>query len=413
MSYYAYDENDIAKSLKKAMAQGASYDEVKHLLTARNRKIDAGGEGMAQYKNDDLTQDAEAYLANKAAKPKLDVSSLQAAREQVAAQNLRDANNQHRSVYQGSVQRIEEDARKAEKAAAADYRKSELADSERLATLGLGRGKGAPTSGYGESMRTAAMLHYQNNLDAVRSAENEKKADAYAQYTKNLHESRQSYNAERDQIAKDSADTAVKQFNADREYTLEEGKHNTAANQWNQAFDAGQTEKKAQSSFDNAMALFEKTGEVSTEEMARALGLPVGTRADSFTLMLQTFKETGEVTTKEMSDVLGLPIGTKTSARIAFEAQDALDWAELEQSQQWHEDDENYRQQVLAQKKTTTGRSSSSAADKNFNNMFNLFKAVGEVTTEEMSDVLGLPVGTQYWEYTQKQQRLEFELGTF
>lgn len=419
MSYYVYDENDIAKTLKKAMAQGANYDEVKRLLTARNRKIEAGGAGMAQYKNDELTRDAEQYLADKAAKPRLDVTSLQTAREQVAAENLRDANKQHRAVYQSGVQRIDADARQEEKTAAADYRKSMLADNERLAALGLGRGHGKPTSGYGESMRTAAMLDYQNRLGAVRSAESEKKADAYAQYVKNLHESRQSYNAERGQIAKDSADTAVKQFNADRDYILEEGKHNTAVNQWNQSFDAEQAQlnkvnadKSAQADFDNAMSLFEKTGEVATEAMAKALGLPMGTKANGFSLMLQAFKETGEVTTEEMAAVLGLPLGTKTSARIASENQTGLDLAKLEQAQQWHEDDERYRQQVLSRSAASRASSGSSAKEK-FNNMFNLFKAVGKVSTKEMSDVLGLPMGTEYWQYAHSQQEINFETGVY
>ena len=118
------------------------------------------------------------------------------------------------------------------------------------------------------------------------------------------------------------------------------------------------------------------------------------------------------VSTQEMADVLGLPIGTKTNERTEFEKQHELNWAEFNQAQQWHDDDEAYRASVLAQRKPVYVTKSTSSTQ-NFNNTFNLFKAVGEVVTEDMANALGLPMGTQYWQYSQAQQELDFETGAF
>ena len=61
MNYYNYDKNDIAKSIKQAMDNYEKPEVVAFLLGERNKKIDEN-EGLEQYKNDEITRSANAYI---------------------------------------------------------------------------------------------------------------------------------------------------------------------------------------------------------------------------------------------------------------------------------------------------------------------------------------------------------------
>lgn len=400
MSYY-YDDKDIAATLKRAIAQGASYDEVDRLLNARNRKIDAGGAALAQYKNDDLTREAEAYLASRREHPGVDLEKFQAAREQAAADNLRSAGQSHFRNYSMGVKAAETDAQQREKELYNAYRRDAIGKEELLANGGLGRGAAAPSSGYGESARTATYLGYQNALAQVREQESRQKADLFAQYMDAMDESQRTYGDKRDAIAKDYADKHIDQLNADREYLLRESEHDVSVNQFNQTFDA------------------------SRKDAADARTAAEAARADDaaqakFDNAMQTFKETGRVTTQAEADILGLPVGTKTMARDAFEDDSTHMWSTYVRDLEWHAEEMAYKNRALNVKSSSGGGGSSKVSNQVFENNYELFKAVGEVVTEEMSEVLGLPVGTQYWQYVEsvaegdrKQQEIDFETARY
>ncbi len=401
MSYY-YDEKDIAATLKRAIAQGASYDEVDRLLTARNRKIDAGGEATAQYRNDDLTREAETYLASRREHPSVDLEKFQAAREQAAADNLRSAQQTHSRNYNRGVKTAEADAQQREKELYSDYRRSAIGKEEALAASGLGRGAAAPSSGYGESARTATYLGYQNALAQVREQESKQKADLYAQYMDAMDESQRTYGDKRDEIAKDYANKSIDQQNADREYLLKESEHNSGVNQFNQKFDESVSQWNQEFDASRADAEAERADDAAQAE---------------FDHVMQTFKETGRVDTQAQADILGLPIGTKTMARDTFEDESSHMWSTYTRDAEWHAEEMAYKNRAL---NTRSSGGSSKVSNQTFENNYELFKAVGEVVTEDMSDVLGLPVGTQYWQYVESmsageraQKRLEFDTATY
>lgn len=390
MSYY-YDEKDIAATLKRAIAQGASYDEVDRLLKARNRKIDAGGAATAQYKNDDVTREAEAYLESRRTHPSVDLEKFKAAREQTAAENLRAAGQMHYRNYSAGLQAAQADTKQKEKALYNDYRRTAIGQEEALATAGLGRGQAAPSSGYGESARTATFLGYQNALAQARAQESDRKAELFTQYKNEMDESQRAYGDTMDAIAKDYADKSVQQQNADREYLLKESEHNAQVHQFNQEFDASREDGTYTRETDAAQVRFNEA--------------------------MQTFKEMGIITTQAQADILGLPVGTKTMARDKYENDSALAWSDYTREAEWHAEEMAYKNRALSIK-TSSGQTK--VSNQQFENNYDLFKAVGKVVTKEMSAVLGLPIGTEYWQYVEsvnesdmKKQQIEFETGNY
>ncbi len=391
MSYY-YDEKDIASTLKRAIAQGAPREDVQRLLTARNRKIDAGGAEMAQYKNDVLTQEANTYLASKATQPNVDLDSFKAAREQVAVENLRAAEARHKRNYDSGIRVLDVDADNTQRALYSAYRKSGLADEELLAAAGLGKGTGKASSGYGESARTATFLGYQNALADAQQQTQRQKDDLYGRYLDAMNASRSDYNNKRDAIEADYADKTISQYNADRTYELNKSAQEREANQWNQTFDAQREDRAA--------------------DEARAA------REAAYASALHAFEQTGEITTQAQADILGLPLGTKSVERQAYEAENAFREKSYTREQEWHAEEMALKNRELNMRKSSGG--SSQASNKAFENAFNLFKAVGQVITPEMAEVLGIPLGTMYWQYVngvntdnRAQQRADFETGVY
>ena len=403
---YSYKQENIADTLIRAMEQGASYDEVDYLLKQRNRKIENGGEAMAQYKNDDLTKDAQAYLERKITKPRLDLDAFRAAREETAAENLRLADKRSLHDYQSGINAIDRDAQKKRETLYADYRRDTLVGDEALAANGLGKAHGKPSSGYGETAKTAMYLGYQNALGQIDEKADEQKADLYADYQDRRDADRQTYAAARDAIAKETAQQSIDQFNDDREFLLDESKHNVENNHWNQEFDYAQKEDAAKRAHDKEMFALESAE--NREEAVREA------QAKRFDNALNAFKATGVINTQEMADALGLPMGTKTLSREDFENQSTYMWSEYNRDLEWHEEEMRAKEAAAAKKAASSGGSKG----KDFDDYYNLFKAVGEVITKEMANALGLPMGTKYWQYVESQKESDrkdketkFEIG--
>ncbi len=391
MSYY-YDEKDIAATLKRAIAQGASYEDVERLLKARNRKIDAGGAEMAQYKNDELTQQANDYLANRKTKSTVNLDRFKSAREQVAVENLRAAEEQHKRNYEGGIRSVNADAEDTQRALLGAYRHSTLADEELLAAIGLGKGNGMPASGYAESTRMETFLEYQNALANARKQTQKQKDELYARYLDAMDQSRSDYNNKKDTIEADYANKTVEQFNADRTYQLNKSAQERQANQWNQTFDAERADRAA----DEAKAEKEAV----------------------YASALQAFKQTGEITTQAQADILGLPIGTKTVERLGYEAENAFREKTYSREEEWHAQEMALKNRELNIRQSSASATKSS--NKEFENAFELFKAVGQVITPQMEQALGIPMGTTYWQYVRQaqennraQQRADFDMGIY
>ena len=137
-------------------------------------------------------------------------------------------------------------------------------------------------------------------------------------------------------------------------------------------------------------------------------------QAKRFDNALNAFKATGVINTQEMADALGLPMGTKTLSREDFENQSTYMWSEYNRDLEWHEEEMRAKEAAAAKKAASSGGSKG----KDFDDYYNLFKAVGEVITKEMANALGLPMGTKYWQYVESQKESDrkdketkFEIG--
>ncbi len=95
------------------------------------------------------------------------------------------------------------------------------------------------------------------------------------------------------------------------------------------------------------------------------------TRTEDYSNALDLFKMTGIVQNEEQAQILGVPVGTTT----AQEEQRAFE-------------------NVLAKKEFENEQ-----ARDLFEHAYELFKAAGSVVSEQMAQILGIPVGTKYWEY--------------
>lgn len=92
---------------------------------------------------------------------------------------------------------------------------------------------------------------------------------------------------------------------------------------------------------------------------------------------MSTFEMTGVITTSEQSRVLGLPIGTKSEFMENLTYQKTMNSAQIANEAQQSEFDRNYT----------------------------MFRDVGSVITSEQARVLGVPVGTKYWQYVESMIR--------
>lgn len=94
-------------------------------------------------------------------------------------------------------------------------------------------------------------------------------------------------------------------------------------------------------------------------------------KAEDYSNALDLFKMTGIVQNEEQAQILGVPVGIAT----AQEEQRAFE-------------------NILAQKEFENEQ-----ARDLFERAYELFKAAGSVVSEQMAQILGIPVGTKYWEY--------------
>ena len=375
MSYYNYDEKDIASTLKKAMAQGAGYNEVKMLSDARKRKIQTSGGEFAKYNNDYLTQQADAYLASKnPMNYKTNVDHLYSAREKQAADSLRLANKKSKSEYKRGINEVASQYDAARKSLESAYKRNSLINEEQLASNGLGRGGAKnPSSGYGESSRVGMLANYQTNMMnmyANQAADNYKLLE---NYQTQLDNNKKEYNSEISSIYKDKTDDTISQIDKDRNYALNSSKADRDYNLKNQEFD---------NSVENEQ--YDRQVEASQTEYEKALN---------------AFGKTGVVSDENQARILGVPVGTKTVEREEYESTKDLNERKFKSDEE-QKQYERTHPKVTSTRSKSSSSSSSSSKSTEFNNAFKLFESIGYVIDENMAAILGIPVGTEYWKYT-------------
>lgn len=398
MSYYDYDEKDIAKTLKKAMSQGAAYDDVKLLLDARNEKINAGGKDMEKYRNDSITLQARNYLESKLKNSRgYNVDKLYEARENAVAENLKIANRKNKSAFERADAETKKrygDQRDNLKKA---YRADALSDEERLAAMGLGKGiTNKPSSGYGESARANMFMGYQNSLYDSMAKENAERSANYENYVDAEDKSRTQYNDSMDEIYKQKASDSIEQYNKDREYDMSRNEADRAYNLKNQQYDRGVMESDRQYAFDSDKEAYSREQDAYQREKEK--------NDTEYERAINNFIKTGVVTDDRQAEILGLSKGTKT--------------LEKEKSDNSYELDKQ-KVAISAAKAASSGRKSGSSggskssSSSSFSNAYKLFQSIGYVATNEMSAALGVPIGTTYWQYDKQQQQNIINYGKF
>ncbi|MBE7026106.1 MAG: hypothetical protein E7410_00850 [Ruminococcaceae bacterium] len=337
MGYYDYDKNDVAKSIQQAMDDYASPEVVKYLLNERNKKIDSDLQ-YEKYRNDNVTKSAQEYIDRYSGAFGKDIDALYQAKSDAAAQRLAEASEKNLQTYNAGAlanNQAYDDARKGVYSA---YRRSAFGNEEMLAANGLGRGiSNAPSSGYGETSRMAQNMAYQNDVYNLYKGQNDAQNALVSEYMKGEREALGEYNAALTKLA----DERIEQAKEQREYRRELDKDRIA--------EAQLVSKSRTQDYSNALDAFKATGVVQNEEQSQILGIPVGMTTAQYKLDMLEFE-------------------TKEEQR-AFE-------------------------NAITQQKLLNEQQSDL-----FERAYELFKSAGSVVSEQMAQILGIPVGTKYWQY--------------
>lgn len=363
MSYYDYDPNDIALSIQRAIEERAEPEAVSYLLEQRNQKIRENPQ-YAGYENDAVTRQAEDYIARYSASSNTEeLDMLYEARRDLAAENLALAARQNAAAYQSGVADVQSAYADARQDLYSAYQRSALANEEVLASQGLGRGSAnAASSGFGETSRMMQTTAYQNNLYNSYQDESAALGTLAGQYLENQNSAYQAYTDTLGELSSDYTQNLLAQRNADREYAYRLDQGRLEEQRYNR--EAQQQETVAQ--YERALEQFRLTGVVENEEQANILGLSVGDTTADYENML--FSQNME--------------------QMKFDS----------------DEEQRAFENSLAEREFTSEQEQAQ-----FERAYNLFKAIGNVQTEEMAEVLGVPVGTTYWDYVIAQRNAEID----
>lgn len=340
MNYYEYDKNNIAGALKKAINEKADPSAVKYLLDERNKKINTNPE-VAHYKNDALTKAAEEYV-NKYTGVENHVQRMYDARRDAAAMELELAGRRGEEVFLSGAEKVKNTFADARKDIYSAYRKNALSNEERLASAGLGRGiNKAASSGFGESARLAKDTAYQNSIYESHRDEANAIGALASDYANSVYEADKKYA----QSMADIADDTITRLDDNRDYLYKMERDRVEDNR-----------------------------NITTDEYENALG---------------KLKLTGKVTDERQAEILGLKVGDTTADYENIVFSNDLDMLKFE-----FEMEQTAFENSLAEKEFESKQHQDL-----FERAYKLFAAAGSVVSEQMAQVLGVPVGTQYWQY--------------
>ena len=361
-NYYAYDEKNIAKNLQKAMSDNADPTVVRYLNEARKKKIASGGEGMQMYKNDNLTQAADEYVQSF---KKPDIEKLNEARINLQKNRLKQAYAKIQNMYDSGLDAVSEAGAEARRLAAAEEMKIRFDTEDMLAKAGLGRGAySKASSGFSESARAKLVSDAAEKIIDTYKDEQAKKMALASEAVKAISEAEQNYTQNADKAYSQLESDSIELDNNDKNMRAKlmdmasQNRHNERDFDYTKQSDMYEREyqkerdekefarKQSQQEYDNAMSAFEMTGVINTQRQAEILGLPIGTRSEY------------------MEDL------AYRKAKDEADAKDAKDQAE-------------------------------------FDRAYSMFTSTGVVQSSKQANVLGVPVGTTYWEYVLEKSRAE------
>lgn len=355
-NYYNYDGGNVAKTLQKAMSNNADASVVKYLNDVRKKKIKDGGESMAMYEDDNLTRAADEYVQSF---EKTNLEKLSEARREAQKNSLQRAYENIYNTYSDAEQSIEKSGAEARRMIAAQGEKERFETEDALAKAGLGRGAyQKSTSGFSESARVKLASDAAEKIMQTYKDEQEQKMLAASQ-------------------ASEAVSAAEKEYmqNTDKAYAeLEEGvlaRDDEFQNRRIKLMELAAQNRQDERDFD-----YEKeTNEYNRASEEKKAENEMSQR--EFDNAMSTFEMTGVITTQRQAQILGLPVGTKSEFMENLTYQKTKDAAELENEKAKTVFDQNY----------------------------NMFKDVGVVTSEKQAQILGVDIGTKYWQYVEAMMR--------
>lgn len=356
MSYYEYDPSDIAKSIQRAIDERADPDAVSYLLSKRINKINDDPQ-LAGYKDDAVEAEARRYIEKYSPVSGQDLDMLYEARRDLAAKNLAMAAQRNKDAFASAMSGAQSSYADARKGMYSAYQRSNLENEEVLAAQGLGRGAAnGASSGFGETSRMMQTTAYQNNIANSYLSQNTTTGTLANQYMENQASAYKEYNEALEQSSRD----ILEQKKADREYNY----------------------KLDQGRIDEHRYYLDAAKKAETEEYDRALN---------------RFKLTGYITDAEQAETLGLSLGATTADYEDMRFTQNLNLMKFDSSEE-----QRAFENSLAEQKFI-----SSQQKDDFERAYDLFKGIGSVKTQQMADILGIPVGTAYWNYVVSKQNAD------
>lgn len=211
------DDVDYAAQIQQLAAMPVTAENkrmMQNLLAGRNAKIAAGGEPLAQYANDNITQMAQNYL-KQYAPDVVDMSSYYDRADALADTGYSDVEASLQKQYDAQAKTIAEQYDRARRAADLNYAVNARNMENILAEQGLGRGLGAaPSSGYSETARMQALSNYANTVNDTYMQEQAAIRDLAAQ----MEAARMQAMLERNAAKQNSIYARADQANADRNF---------------------------------------------------------------------------------------------------------------------------------------------------------------------------------------------------
>lgn len=272
----------------EAIANTQDSDERQQLLTERQNKIDAEGLTGKVASNDAVATWNGSYRPYSVSSQSSGgssgsaVSQLYEAAEKARLQRLEAARARIQQQLQNNLASIETDYTTGMTQTDINARQSVISNEEKLAALGLNMGArgAAATSGAAETSRIAIDNQYRSDLNALGQAR--LAARAAAQNSASAQEAalESDYFTATENAALQQAQSALTQFNADRDYSLSvaglTGFLNGTPTLAYRDYASGLTSQAQTQAYEQAFNRWKTSGYVQSGDAA-ILGVPAGT----------------------------------------------------------------------------------------------------------------------------------------
>lgn len=264
-----------------------------------------------------------------------DVDSIYEAQRELAVNNLIEAGKRNTDAYNSGIAANRNAYAEARNGMYSAYRRSALSNEENLAALGLGRG----------ASKSASSGFGETSRMAQNTA-----------YQNNLYNS---YKNQADDIGALTRDYMENQAKAQQNYNDIVG---------------GLAEKQVEYKYQEQKDRIAENHYITENKYERAL---------------EKLKLTGVVTDEQQAETLGLEVGTTTAEYEDMVFANNMDLRKFDSEEEQRAFDNS-----LAIRKFESENEQNL-----FERAYELFKSTGKIINENMASVLGIPVGTEYWEY--------------